>query len=83
MHLDERERTRADIRTIYNEYSAHSNIVPVPCGNGTNELWYTTPYDSQPNDTSNISMVLYVKTTKKECQKHAEVTEIRKKSPNI
>ena len=51
MHLDWRKQTDTNC-------SAHSSIIPVRQGNGTNELWYTIPCHFQPNNTMDISMVI-------------------------
>ena len=36
---------------------------------GTSELWYTIPYQLQPNNTWNVSMALYVHSEKNENEK--------------
>ena len=66
--------------------SPHGSIIPVRKGTGTinTELWYTTPYHLQPNDTRNISAVACAHSKKNKRknneEKHeAEGTERRKK----
>ena len=77
MHLDGRKQT-----TTGTEYgipgSAHGRIIPVRKANGTNEVWYTIPYDSQSNNSRNTPMVIYVHSKRKvEKQEEEQKGEIK------
>ena len=54
--------------------------MPVSEGNGTTiELWHTIPYHLQPNNTTNISMVLYIHSKIKITEKEEEKRKTRKR----
>ena len=75
-------KTHSRGQKTYVRNSAHGSDILVRKGNGTNELWYTILRHSQPNNTRNISLVLYVhsrKRKRKTPEKHEERTGRRKK----